>query len=169
MYEFTLRFSLSNADEDPSVHLDALFEAGCDDAAVGVGKRGAVALAFAREAGSAEEAVRSALRQVREALPHACFIEVSPDLVNLADVADLLGCSRQNIRKYASGEIKTVTAPFPEPILGGATSYWRLYDVLSWLGKHTPWRPPSGMTELSLVAARINLEHQLDQLKVASG
>lgn len=85
MYEFVLKFSLADQEVDSSGYLDALFEAGCDDATVGVGKRGSIALVFSREASSAEEAVRSAILDVQKAIPDAELTEIKPDLVNLAD------------------------------------------------------------------------------------
>lgn len=58
---------------------------------MGVGQPGRLALEFSREADSAEEAVRTALADVKSAVPSARLIEASPDLVGLADVADLVG------------------------------------------------------------------------------
>lgn len=167
MYEFVLKFSLADQEVDPSAYLDALFEAGCDDATIGVGKRGSIALDFARDAASAEEAVRSAVLDVQKAIPDAELIEIKPDLVNLADVADIIGCSRQNIRKYASGEMKTVKVHFPEPVLSGSTDFWHLYEVLSWLSANTELRTPRNLLEVSQVAAKTNLERQLQ--KVGAG
>src|SRR5690242_12916771 len=100
-YEFILKFALPNPDDDPSNFLDALYEAGCgDDSVIGVGKRGTIALDFTRHGESAEEAVLSAVEAVRKTIRGAVLTEVSPDLVTLAGVADVIGCSRQNIRKY---------------------------------------------------------------------
>jgi hypothetical protein len=42
-YDFSLRFKLPDADADPEQFLEALAEAGCDDAMVGVGQRGRIA------------------------------------------------------------------------------------------------------------------------------
>lgn len=167
MYEFVLKFALADQEVDPSGYLDALFEAGCDDATVGVGKRGSIALDFSREASSAEEAVRSAILDVQKAIPDAELTEIKPDLVNLADVADIIGCSRQNIRKYASGQMRTVKVHFPEPVLSGSTDFWHLYEVLSWLNSNTELRAPKNLLEVSQVAARANLERQL--MKVSAG
>lgn len=98
-YEFTLKFRLPDASADPEQFIDALAEAGCDDAAVGVGQQGRIALAFTRKAASASEAIVSAVQEVRGAIPGVELVEASPDFVGLTDVADLVGCSRQNIRK----------------------------------------------------------------------
>jgi hypothetical protein len=44
-------------------------------------------------------AIFSVVQKVRTAIPVAELVEASPDFVGLTDVADLVGCSRQNIRK----------------------------------------------------------------------
>ena len=60
---------------------------------------GRLALEFAREAADAGTAVHSALTDVRSAVPLAKLIEVAPDLAGLTDVADIVGVSRQSMRK----------------------------------------------------------------------
>ncbi len=102
-YEFTLTFTLPGTQDDPVQHLDALFEAGCDDAVAGTGIPGTISLEFNRDADSATNAVESAIRDVMKAIPGASLVEAKPDLVGLTDVAEILNCSRQNIRKYAVG------------------------------------------------------------------
>src|SRR5271168_4316710 len=82
-YSFVLNFNLPRGDEDPGQYLDALYEAGCDDALVGVGHRGMIGLDFTRSASSAEEALRSAVRDVQRAIPGANLVQVGPDLVGL--------------------------------------------------------------------------------------
>ena len=90
-YEFTLTFSLQNAEDNPEQFLDALYEAGCDDALIGFGQPGSIALEFVREAKSAAAAVNSAIDNVKAAIPDAELIEAKPDLVGLTDVAAALG------------------------------------------------------------------------------
>jgi len=70
-YEFTLNFALPDPAADPSSYVDALAIAGCEDALVGLGRPGRIALHFTRAASSAPEAISSALRDVREAIPGA--------------------------------------------------------------------------------------------------
>lgn len=60
--------------------MDRLGAAGCDDALVGVGQPGRIALEFVREAESAEAALMSALADVKRPIPSAEFIEAAPDL-----------------------------------------------------------------------------------------
>ncbi len=73
-FEFTLKFSLRDSELPPGEYIDALYQAGCDDALVGLGERGRIALTFNRKAGTADEAVQSAVRDVLTAIPDAKLI-----------------------------------------------------------------------------------------------
>lgn len=128
-YEFTLKFSLQGASLDPHDYVDALFESGCDDALIGSGTGGIIALDFTREADSAADAVSSALQNVKAAIPHAKLIEASPDLVGLTDIAAILGCSRQNIRQIMNRHMDTFPSPVHE---GGKSAIWHLFPILDW-------------------------------------
>ena len=86
-YTFTLKYQLTDDDRDSQTLVERLGEAGCDDALVGIGQPGRLALEFTREAVDADEAVRSALADVRRAAPSARLIEVAPDLVGLTAVS----------------------------------------------------------------------------------
>ncbi len=98
-YEFTLKFALP-ANQGPTDELvERLGEAGCDDALVGIGHAGRVALEFTRAADSAKQAIFSALTAVKTAIPDAMLLEVTPDFVGLTDIADYVGVTRQNMRK----------------------------------------------------------------------
>jgi hypothetical protein len=98
-YVFTLKYVLVDSDDNLDEIVERLGEAGCDDALVGIGQPGRLALEFTREAENAAAAVRSALAGVRMAVPSARLIEAAPDLVGLTDVAGIVGVSRQNMRK----------------------------------------------------------------------
>src|SRR5665213_3521009 len=117
-YEFMLNFTLPHRDDSPERYLDALYDAGCDDALVGVGQYGMIGLNFSRTATSAEEALRSAIENVREAIPGAYLVQAGPDLVGLTEMADIFGFSRQNMRKYATGQAGGQEA-FPLPVVLG--------------------------------------------------
>src|SRR5882757_1581296 len=117
-YEFELRFKLPADDADASELVERLGEAGCGDAVVGIGQPGRIALRFTREAESAKRALISALEDVKKAIPAATLIEAGPDFVGLTDVADMLGMSRQNIRKL----MLTHAASFPAPVHEGSTA-----------------------------------------------
>lgn len=90
-FNFTLKYRLPDAYDDGGMLEQRLVETGCDDALLGIGRPGRMALAFCREADNAGAALASALGDVQRAVPGAELVEVSPDLVGLTDVADLLG------------------------------------------------------------------------------
>ncbi|MEW8308250.1 MAG: DNA-binding protein [gamma proteobacterium symbiont of Ctena orbiculata] len=71
VYKFTLTFALPSDRDNPEAFVDALFEAGCDDAIVGTGVKGGISLDFTREADSVEKAIASAVENVKTAIPGA--------------------------------------------------------------------------------------------------
>jgi hypothetical protein len=77
-YDFTLKFRLPPETPDPGAHLEALGAAGCDDALVGIGQHGRIALDFTRAGRSAFAAVASALRDVRKAIPGVVLESTAP-------------------------------------------------------------------------------------------
>ncbi|MFM2045408.1 MAG: hypothetical protein RLY86_3984 [Pseudomonadota bacterium] len=164
IFTFTLRVALPPDSPDPMDHVDALAGAGCTDALVGTGHRGIVALTFDREAGEAEAALCSAWADVQRAIPRARLIEVRPDLVNLSDAADLLGWSRQNMRKYAGGEIRAAASPFPEPVIAAIPPLYRLAEVLDWLARAGKTNLPPALPAIAREAAQWNLSLQRDRL-----
>ena len=131
-----------------------------DDALIGSGIKGRLAFEFQREGRSAEEAVRSALRDARRALPGATLIEAAPDLVGLAEVAELIGVSRQNMRKL----MQTHPGNFPVPVHEGNSSIWHLADVLAWLQAKGGYSLDQGVLEVARVALRVNVAKALPAL-----
>jgi predicted DNA-binding transcriptional regulator AlpA len=152
-YIFTLKYQLADHDSDPDALVERLGAAGCDDALVGVGQPGRLALEFSREADSAEEAVRTALADVKKAVPSARLIEVSPDLVSLTDVADVVGVSRQAMRKLMLAH----RATFPMPVHEGSASIWHLAEVLDWLRTRGGYQFDTGVLETARVALEVNI------------
>ncbi|MBP1202924.1 hypothetical protein JOD97_000938 [Duganella sp. 1411] len=80
-YVFTLNYQLVDGDRDTEALVERLGQAGCEDALVGIGQPGRLALEFTRESDTADAALRSALADVREAIPSATLIELARDLV----------------------------------------------------------------------------------------
>ncbi|AJY51963.1 helix-turn-helix transcriptional regulator [Halomonas sp. KO116] len=152
-YVFTLKYQLADSDSDLDALVERLGAAGCDDALVGVGQPGRLALEFSREAGSAAEAVHSALVDVKKAIPSARLIEASPDLVGLTDVADVVGVSRQAMRKL----MLTHRATFPVPVHEGSASIWHLAEVLDWLMTRGGYQIDVGVLEIAKVALEVNI------------
>ncbi|CAB3879686.1 hypothetical protein LMG26858_03160 [Achromobacter anxifer] len=151
-YVFTLKYQLADDAHDLDALVERLGEAGCDDALVGTGLPGRLALEFTREADNAEAAVCSALRDVRRAAPSAKLIEAGPDLVGLTDVAELVGVSRQNMRKLMLAH----PGSFPLPVHEGSTSIWHLADVLAWLQARGSHPQAEAVLDVARVALQVN-------------
>ena len=153
-FEFELTFSLPGLDDDPEWYADKLEEGGCEAAGAGTGRRGLIGLMFERSARSAHDAVEAAIADVMKVIPGARLREVGPDLVGLTDIADLAGCTRQNMAKHA-------TKPgFPAAVYSGGHALWRLAEVARWLGQNTPLSVGDEAAEVARVAALKNLELQ---------
>lgn len=152
-YEFELRFALPSCDMDPDQLVERLGGVGCDDALIGVGRQGQVALDFTREAESAMEAVLSAIADVRRALPEARLIEVSPDLVGVTDVGRLLSVTRQNVRKL----LLSCEALPPVALHEGKPALWHLATVLDWLAANKHYQVPERLSSLAWATMQVNL------------
>ena len=152
-YTFTLKYQLAADNCDPDALVEALAEAGCQDALVGIGRPGRLALEFTREADSAGDAMISALRDVRRAVPSARLIEAAPDLVGLTDIAELVGVSRQNMRKL----MLTHSNSFPPPVHEGSAAIWHLIDVLMWLQTRLGYVLPREVVDVAKAALRVNV------------
>ena len=152
-YEFTLKFVLPSPGADMDAFVERLGAAGCDDAAVGIGQRGRIALSFTRAADSAEKAVLGGISDVRRAIPEASLMEASPDLVGLTDVAELLHVSRQNVRKL----ILTADAVVPAPVHEGRPTIWRLAKVLQWLQEQKNHQVDEDLIALARTTMQVNL------------
>lgn len=159
-YEFTLKFRLPDVDADPELFIAALAQAGCDDATVGIGQPGRIALHFTREAGNALAAIISAVQAVKDAIPDVELVEALPDFVGLTDVADLVGCSRQNIRKLMVNN----RATFPAPVHDGSQAFWHLHPVLVWFSQTQKRAIDRSLIEVSEVTMKINIANQTRRL-----
>jgi len=152
-YEFELRFNLGAADADPEQFLDRLHDCGCDDALVGIGKRGRIGLSFNREAQSARDAILSAIKDVKRAIPDAQFIEAAPDFVGVTDIATYLGFSRQNMRKI----LDRAGAAFPAPAHDGNRPMWHLEPVLQWFAEAEGREIEPPLLEVAQAAMSVNV------------
>lgn len=155
-YDFTLRLGIPPNSGKELV--DRLGASGCTDALVGIGRPGRVALSFTREAESALAAITSAIDDAMQAIPGASLLELAPDFVGLSDVADLVGVSRQNMRKLMLGH-----ATFPSALHEGSTAVWHLYPVLKWLIEAAGYAVDPPLLEVAHVAMQINLAREWKQ------
>ena len=106
--------------------IDALFDAGCDDALVGRAD-GVQYLDFDREADSLEDAVLSAVAGVEQVDGVEVVRIADAGLVSMADIAARTGRTRESIRLLISGE--RGQGGFPAP-------------------SHRPARPLSALADL---------------------
>jgi hypothetical protein len=159
-YVFTLKYQLSERDVDMNDLLERLGAAGCDDALVGLGQPGRIALEFTRKARSAEEALVSALASVKTAVPTARLIEAAPDFVGLTDAAQAVGVTRQNMRKL----MITHATSFPTPVHEGTTTVWHLADILGWLRSKGNYNFEQSLVDVASTAMQINLAKEVRQM-----
>jgi hypothetical protein len=75
-YEFTLKYQLAEKDSNLDEVVERLGAGGCDDALVGIGQPGCIALTFGREADSAHDALMSAMADVRRVVPGATLVGI---------------------------------------------------------------------------------------------
>jgi hypothetical protein len=160
-YEFTLKYQLAADDCNHDEIVERLAEAGCDDATIGVGQPGRIALVFAREGASALGVLMSALEDVKRTVPSARLVEAAPDFVGLTDVADVAGVSRQNMRKLMLSH----AADFPIPVHEGNPSVWHLWDVLAWLNTRGGYDIRSDVLEVAKSAKQVNLAKEARELE----
>ena len=162
-YDFTLKFMLSadEADADANILVERLGEVGCNDALVGIGQPGRIALEFTREADSAKEAMFSALDESNKVIPEAKLYEVTPDFVGLSDVAELVGVSRQNMRKLMLAHRDS----FPVAVHEGSAALWHLFPVLQWLQERAGYPIQQSVLDVSYIAMQINLAREARQIE----
>lgn len=152
-YIFTLKYRLPDEGADLDALAEQLGAGGCDDALLGLGQPGRLALEFSRDAASARQAVLSAMADVKAVIPDAQLVEASPDFVGLTDVAQVLGLSRQNMHKLMS----KYRHSFPSPVHEGSTTIWRLAQVLSWLQARGSHQLEDSLIELAQATMQVNL------------
>lgn len=132
---------------------DRLFEAGCDDALLGI-RDGVVYLDFDREAESLTEAILSAIENVEGAVLEVKVVRVEPDeLVTAADIAQRTGRSRESVRLLAAG--RRGGGGFPPPVRGmkSRTRLWRWAEVAEWLANHEGTPPDPRAADARVIAA----------------
>lgn len=130
-YDFTL-IVLGEVDFEQVV--DALYEAGCDDATMSY-SGGIIFLHFVRESTDFEIAVLSAIADIETAVPKLKVKGLEPsDLVTLDDIACRLGYSEEYTSKLLTGRIDSINnPPLPYANVDDGTTIWSFKDVINWL------------------------------------
>lgn len=128
-YNFSLLISPPDVDEETAA--DRLYAGGCDDALFSV-SGGIYEVEFDREAPSLADAVRTAIRDVRNAGIGARVVRVVPDdLVNAITIAERAGKTRQAVRLWILGE-RGKGFPAPKAKVG-ESPVWSWVRVAEWL------------------------------------
>lgn len=149
-HQFTL--IVEGLDLQADHRVDALYEAGCDDALVGIAD-GVQYLDFDREASSLEGAILSAVVDV-ERLDDVQVVRLADaGLISMADIAARTGRTRESVRLLIAGE--RGPGGFPSPATDPRSRYrlWRWSEVERWFIAHVGDQP--GHPE-DHVAAAIN-------------
>ena len=158
-YEFTL--VLQGRLDDAAV--DALFEAGCDDATLGE-VDGVGYADFIREAPTFGEALRSAIEQV-ESVSGVRVARVEPDdLVTMSEIAQRLDRSRESVRLLVAGERGPGGFPAPVSHLKARTRLWRWSEVAAWAERHDQPIDLSAATAIAAINAALTLRTTLAEL-----
>lgn len=120
---------------------DALFQAGCDDATVSM-QHGRLYIEFSRSAVSLEDAIISAIRDVRKADIGAEVLRVDEcNLVTASEIARRMGRTRQLVHQYMNGTRGPGGFPPPECHLTDHAPLWAWCAVSYWLVENNLLRP----------------------------
>ncbi len=152
-FEFTLKFSLPDTNTAEDVLIKRLEEEGCDDALIGLGTSGRLALLFNRKGKTGLATVVSAIKNVEAAIPGIQLVEATPDLVGVSDIAGVLKISRQYVRKL----ILQNKNSFPLPVHEGKVVLWHLSNVLQWLAQKKQYSFDASLTDIAQANIQINL------------
>jgi hypothetical protein len=130
-YDFVLKLNREINDDE----IEALYEAGCDDAGIETGPVGTLA-DFSREAPSLAEAIASAVHDV-EKVPGLRATGVQCDnMVTAADIGSRTGVSREAARLWTTGQRGPGGFPRPALITTGGEKIWDWQQVEHWLAEH---------------------------------
>ncbi|MEX2375951.1 MAG: hypothetical protein WD942_10275 [Dehalococcoidia bacterium] len=135
-HQFTL--IVEGADLQDEAVLDALFEAGCDDATVGrIGPT--QYLDFDREAETLADAVIEATEAIESAIDGARVVHLDPDeLVSMSEIAERISRTRESVRLLIKGDRGPGGFPAPATHLKSRNPLWAWTDVVTWLAATDP-------------------------------
>jgi len=150
MTEWTFRLALRGI-ELTDEQLDALYEAGCDDASFALEPDGTVLGFFDREAETQEDAVLSAIGDIESADIGARVIKVSADddWLTASEIAERVGRSRASIHLLARGERGPGDFPAPVARRGSSNPLWSWAEVEAWFERYEPDAVPAHGPRLS--------------------
>ena len=128
----TFEFAIIATGLDPAAEdfEDRFYAAGCDDATISF-QKGVIIVDFARESESIDEAIGSAVRDVRKTGAKVERIEPDP-LVSLSEIAARASMSRAAMSNYA-GALRGKDFPPPVARVTSESPLWAWADVARWL------------------------------------
>lgn len=129
-YEFTLIVEGTDFTDDDTVN--AAYEAGCDDALLGV-SNGVPCADFDREAPTLEEAALSAIADIESVDGIEVVRIADAGLLSIADIAERTGRTRESVRLLIEG--KRGPGGFPAPVTDPGRRRYRLWywpEVARW-------------------------------------
>jgi hypothetical protein len=150
MKTFEFIIIASGLDPEAENFFDQFLDAGLDDATVSY-QRGLIIVDVAREASSIDEAIASAVENVKEAGATVERIEPDP-YVNLSDIAERAGVTRAAVSQYSTGARRE---DFPLPVARVATTppLWYWSDVAVWFYRHDRLERDAAVEALAVKAA----------------
>ncbi len=155
---------LSGVDDLTPEVMDALFEAGCDDATPSL-RFGRVYLTFSRSAPSLKHAILSAIRDVRRAGIGASVLRVDTcNLVTQAEIARRIARSRQLVSLYISGQRGPGSFPPPCCHISEGTPLWAWCEVAYWLRQNNMIKEEEAVDAqaIDLINCLLEFQHQKD-------
>ena len=165
VHHFTL--IVDGSDLQDGAIIDRLFEAGCDDAAVGRSD-GIQYIDFDREAANLGEAVLSAVTDVEHVDGVSVVRVADAGLVSMTDIASRVGRTRESVRLL----ITSARGPggFPAPVTDPRSRYrlWRWSDVAHWLTTRLGEADIQDDRFLSAINASLELRRHRDELAPAN-
>lgn len=150
MNEWAFRLIIAGI-ELTDADLEALFEAGCDDATFARERVGSVLGLFDREADTPEAAVLSALVDVESARIDARVVKVAveDDWLSAAEIAERVGRTRQSIGQLVRGDRGPGGFPAPVARQGSPNPLWSWFEVAAWFSDYEPAAVPESGPALS--------------------
>lgn len=157
--EFDFALVIDGITELSEPVMNALFEAGCDDATFSV-QYGRVYAEFSREAASLKDAILSAINDIRKANVGADVMRVDEcDLVTQSEMARRIGRTRQLVAQYINGTRGPGNFPPPECHLDDEHApLWAWCAVSYWLAQNNIIRPEEGWNAEVVAAINNSLE-----------
>jgi len=161
MTEFDFTLILSGIRDFTDKQVDALYEAGCDDATIAQ-RYGRVYMTFSRESESMPKAIVSAIEDVKKARVGASVRRVDTcNLVTKSEIARRIGKSRELVGKYVSGERGPGSFPAPGCNIVEGQPLWYWCEVTYWASANDIIREEANQEahRISAINAILELEN----------